>query len=689
MPLRAADFESAAYAIPPLRAAHQCTAVASRSRTARGPGNRRNRNGARGVSDGTDARLARPQNRRPEGPPDRGGPSLDDGLRRPRPAPRPHPARASPRRRPRAFNDLVVLYQDQLFALVVRMVPDRDQASDCGPGGVLLGVPEPDLVPWRQRQVVAQPDLRQRRDGPQRARKRRPVQPYPELDDESWQPPAGVEADPGADGAARSERTRLLAGALAGITDDQRAAIVLYDVEGYDYAEIAEMTGVSLGNRQVADPPRPAGASGDPRGPDGACSVADGRTDHDAHDPLLIAALLDRDASATERAAADDRRRSLSRLRRPVRRPARSRRGGPRAAGRAPRPGLRADRRRCRAAHRRAGRGTGPRGDPSERCDDDAPRHRRPRRPRHDAGRIARRPLARARPIAPPPRRLIDACDHCAELHADLVTLAAATRRLPTPARPRDYTPDGGRGGPAPIGRGAGSSAPSGARAMRSAEPLAVGLTTLGIAGLLVTAVPSMSFGSASSSAGGPVAAPPAAATGAGAPGFGVVAPEASGASDLSGEAATAAGASVGPVVPAAPPARAPVPAAGRVARCRELAAESRHDPGPAPTVAGDGRRAADQRERQGDRLGRHRPRSRGEPRRGAVVDLERTVAVARLGRSARRRARAVRDPSRRQAGRRPLIRARSRHVSGRPKALARVVIRRPAGTLGPCPPNA
>ena len=29
-----------------------------------------------------------------------------------------------------AFNDLVVCYQDMLFALVVRMVPDRDQASD-------------------------------------------------------------------------------------------------------------------------------------------------------------------------------------------------------------------------------------------------------------------------------------------------------------------------------------------------------------------------------------------------------------------------------------------------------------------------------------------------------------------------------------------------------------------------------
>ena len=29
-----------------------------------------------------------------------------------------------------AFNDLVTLYQDQLYALVVRMVPDRDQAAD-------------------------------------------------------------------------------------------------------------------------------------------------------------------------------------------------------------------------------------------------------------------------------------------------------------------------------------------------------------------------------------------------------------------------------------------------------------------------------------------------------------------------------------------------------------------------------
>ena len=34
---------------------------------------------------------------------------------------------------------------------------------------------------------------------------------------------------------------------MGAIAADQRTAIVLYDVEGYDYAEIAAMTGVSLG----------------------------------------------------------------------------------------------------------------------------------------------------------------------------------------------------------------------------------------------------------------------------------------------------------------------------------------------------------------------------------------------------------------------------------------------------------
>ncbi len=145
-----------------------------------------------------------------------------------------------------AFNDLVTAYQDHLYALVVRMVPDRDQAADAVQEAFfsayrnLHAFRGGSVRSWLSRICVnAAMDA-------QRAKKRRPVQPYPEFEDESWQPPAGEEADP-VRIALTSERSRVLRDALARITDDQRAAIVLFDVEGYDYAEIADMTGVSLG----------------------------------------------------------------------------------------------------------------------------------------------------------------------------------------------------------------------------------------------------------------------------------------------------------------------------------------------------------------------------------------------------------------------------------------------------------
>jgi RNA polymerase sigma-70 factor, ECF subfamily len=145
-----------------------------------------------------------------------------------------------------AFNDLVTLYQDQLFALVVRMVPDRDQASDVTQEAFfsayrnLAGFRGGSVKSWLNRIAVnAAMDT-------QRARKRRPVQPYPELEDDSWQPPADEAADP-VTTALTTERTSVLNAALATITNDQRTAIVLFDVEGYDYQEIADMTGVSLG----------------------------------------------------------------------------------------------------------------------------------------------------------------------------------------------------------------------------------------------------------------------------------------------------------------------------------------------------------------------------------------------------------------------------------------------------------
>lgn len=145
-----------------------------------------------------------------------------------------------------AFNDLVVCYQNLLFALVVRMVPDRDQASDAVQEAFFsayrnMGAFRGGSVrSWLSRIAInAAMDT-------QRLRKRRPADPYPELDDDTWQPPAPASDDP-VTSSLETERHRVLNAALARITADQRSAIVLFDVEGYDYGEIASMTGVSLG----------------------------------------------------------------------------------------------------------------------------------------------------------------------------------------------------------------------------------------------------------------------------------------------------------------------------------------------------------------------------------------------------------------------------------------------------------
>jgi RNA polymerase sigma-70 factor (ECF subfamily) len=145
-----------------------------------------------------------------------------------------------------AFNDLVECYQDHLHSLVVRMVPDPDQASDA--------VQEAFFSAYRNMQAFRGGSVRSWLSriainaamDAQRLKKRRPVQPYPELEDDSWQPPADASTDPERI-ALHGERGRALAAALAAITPDQRAAIVMYDVEGYDYQEIADITGVSLG----------------------------------------------------------------------------------------------------------------------------------------------------------------------------------------------------------------------------------------------------------------------------------------------------------------------------------------------------------------------------------------------------------------------------------------------------------
>jgi len=95
-------------------------------------------------------------------------------------------------------------------------------------------------------------------------------------------------------------------------------------------------------------------------------------------------------------------------------------------------------------------------------------------------------------------------CGACAMLRADFETLAAATRLLPTPPRPRDFhltESDAQRA----RGRGWGwrrALAVFDSPHTSFTRPLAVGLTTMGLAGLLIANIPSVAlFGSSAGAA--------------------------------------------------------------------------------------------------------------------------------------------------------------------------------------------
>ncbi|MEX1295773.1 MAG: sigma-70 family RNA polymerase sigma factor [Candidatus Limnocylindrales bacterium] len=145
-----------------------------------------------------------------------------------------------------AFNQLVTLYQDYLFSMTVRVVRDPDISEEAVQEAFFSAYRNlerfsgPSFRAWLTRIAInAARDML-------RKRKRRPSEPYPEWEDDAWQPPAPASEGPEQVSLAKQQRAAI-ARCMEGISEDQRAAIVLYDVQGFGYPEIAAITNVSVG----------------------------------------------------------------------------------------------------------------------------------------------------------------------------------------------------------------------------------------------------------------------------------------------------------------------------------------------------------------------------------------------------------------------------------------------------------
>jgi RNA polymerase sigma-70 factor, ECF subfamily len=139
-----------------------------------------------------------------------------------------------------AFGELVRRHRDRMWAVALRTLRDPDEAADALQDAFISAFravgsfrAESQVTTWLHRIVVNACLDRMRR------RNAKPTSPLPE---------AGPQ-EPAEPRDAMSQRETQLAvqDALSTLPEEQRAAIVLVDVEGYSVAETASILGVAEG----------------------------------------------------------------------------------------------------------------------------------------------------------------------------------------------------------------------------------------------------------------------------------------------------------------------------------------------------------------------------------------------------------------------------------------------------------
>lgn len=143
-----------------------------------------------------------------------------------------------------AFDELVRRHADGLYAVVVRLCADRDEAEEVTQEAFLRawrGLPgfrgDAQFFTWLYR--IGVNEARRRADG----RRRRADVVVVSLDEQREHASRDRWVQP-ADRAERADLRRTLDAAIAGLPLDQRAALVLRDVQGLSTAEAAGVLGL-------------------------------------------------------------------------------------------------------------------------------------------------------------------------------------------------------------------------------------------------------------------------------------------------------------------------------------------------------------------------------------------------------------------------------------------------------------
>ena len=147
---------------------------------------------------------------------------------------------------PEAFNRLMEHHERRMYAVALRMCANREDAQDCLQEAMLrvyraIGSfkGESSFSTWVYRITMntCLDELRRR--------KNKQSASLDDLLDEGWAP-ADDSGSPEKH-AVRAETARILRQTIQELPDDMRAAVVLRDIQGYTYEEIAKILDINVG----------------------------------------------------------------------------------------------------------------------------------------------------------------------------------------------------------------------------------------------------------------------------------------------------------------------------------------------------------------------------------------------------------------------------------------------------------
>jgi len=148
----------------------------------------------------------------------------------------------------RAFNQLVIRYQSIAYNLAYRILGDEDAASDATQDAFVSAFKAMSrfrggsFKAWVLR-IVTNACYDQLR-----ARQRRPTSSLDDMEGEADHSPYLLDpAERPDEVAARRELDTVIQAGILTLPADQRSVLVLSDLQGMDYQEIAQVTGLALG----------------------------------------------------------------------------------------------------------------------------------------------------------------------------------------------------------------------------------------------------------------------------------------------------------------------------------------------------------------------------------------------------------------------------------------------------------